>query len=61
VQRNGKSLLYKRVGNMIRTDKESGKSHTIGIYLPVQKAGILYRGVKFFEFYATEQNTSVYK
>lgn len=61
VTRSGKSLLYKRVGNMIRTNKESGKSHTIGVYLPVQKAGMLYRGAKFFEFYATEQNASVYK
>jgi len=46
---------------MIRKDKNTGKSHQLGVYLPVSKAGLVYRGVKFFEFYATEQNPSVYK
>lgn len=55
------TILYKKVGTYSRVNKDTKKTETFDIFIPVQRAGRNIKGRMFFEYYVGDNAPSLFE
>ena len=55
------TILYKNVGTYSRVNKDTKKTETFDIFIPVQRAGRNIKGRMFFEYYVGDNAPSLFE